>query len=100
MPITTWGAVPPIAGSRHITNAWQPCAGLAGPVRQVRTIINIIDRQDLRNSSGNFAMFAAIRRAPSLVSSLAADRALGIGSQDLPNSSGEPGDNHFFFLQK
>jgi len=85
VPITTWGAVPPIAGSRHITNAWQPCAGLAGPVRQVRTIINIIDRQDLRNSSGNFAMFAAMRLASSFVSNLAADRRPGSSSEiDAP----------------
>ena len=34
-----------------------------------------------RNSSGNFAMFAAIRRASSLLSSLAADRRPGSFSQ-------------------
>ena len=64
MPITMPLAVSRVAGSRHITNAWQPCAGLAGPVRQVRTIITIIDCQDLRTSSGSFAIFTAIRRAP------------------------------------
>jgi hypothetical protein len=47
VPITIWGAVPPIACSRHITNAWQPCAGLAGPVRKVRRTITIIDASGL-----------------------------------------------------
>ena len=37
-------------------------------MRQVRTIITIIDRQDLRNNSASFAMFAAIRCASSAVS--------------------------------
>jgi hypothetical protein len=49
-----WGGHPALA-----------CVGLAGPVRQVRTIITIIDRQDLRDNSGSFAIFAAIRRASS-----------------------------------
>ena len=43
--ITIWAAVPRIVGSRRITNAWQPCAGLAGPVRQVR--ITTIDASGL-----------------------------------------------------
>jgi glutamate-1-semialdehyde aminotransferase len=37
--------------------------GLAGPVRQVRAIVTIIDRQDLRTNSGSFATLAAIRCA-------------------------------------
>ena len=36
--------------------------GLAGPVRQVRAIVTIIDRQDLRTNSGSFATLAAILR--------------------------------------
>jgi hypothetical protein len=72
VPNTIMGAVLRIVDSGHTNSAWPPCVGLAAPVCQVRTIITIIDCQDLRNSSGSFAMFAAIRRASSLVSNFGA----------------------------
>ena len=54
-------------------------ASLNGSKKSVALLASIGWRSDYglcapRNSSGNFAIFAAIRRASSLVSSLAADR--------------------------
>jgi hypothetical protein len=36
-PITTWAAVPRIAGSQHFNNVWPLSAGLAGRVHPART---------------------------------------------------------------
>jgi hypothetical protein len=54
-------AVSRVVDTRHIINAWQPCVGLAGPVRQIRAIITIIDRQGLRNNSASFVTLTATR---------------------------------------
>jgi hypothetical protein len=65
------------AGTQHWSNAWPTGSGKAGPVHPVRTRPRQEHRRDARavtlsrndyglcKSSGNFAMFAAIRRASS-----------------------------------
>jgi hypothetical protein len=63
VPNTIMGVALRIVDSEHTNSAWPPCAALVVAVRLVRTVITIIDRQDLHNSSGSFAIFAAIRRA-------------------------------------
>jgi len=54
---------------------------LLGVARQLALAIVRVWRYRLRNSSGSFATLAAIRRASSLVGSLAAHRRPGSSSQ-------------------